>query len=83
MTLRVSVVIPAYNEQATILQVLRQVRKQSLDGVAFEVIVVDDGSHDNTVTLLEANPACRRDNDGWTRLCSLRGRITLLRAFRR
>jgi len=57
MTLRVSVVIPAYNEQATILQVLRQVRKQSLDGVAFEVIVVDDGSHDNTVTLLEANPA--------------------------
>jgi glycosyltransferase involved in cell wall biosynthesis len=57
MTLRVSVVIPAYNEQATILQVLREVRKQSLDGVAFEVIVVDDGSHDNTVALLEANPA--------------------------
>jgi len=57
MTLRVSLIVPAYNEQATILQILREVRKQAVDGVQFEVIVIDDGSRDNTVALLEANPA--------------------------
>jgi glycosyltransferase involved in cell wall biosynthesis len=55
MTLRVSVIVPAYNESATILQILREVRSQSVDGAAFEIIVVDDGSHDNTVALLEAH----------------------------
>jgi len=55
MTLRVSVIVPAYNEEATILQILREVRKQAVDGVEFEVIVIDDGSRDQTVALLEAN----------------------------
>lgn len=55
MTLRVSVIVPAYNESATILQILREVRSQSVEGAAFEVIVVDDGSRDNTVALLESN----------------------------
>lgn len=55
MTLRVSVIVPAYNEEATILQILREIRKQAVDGVQFEVIVIDDGSRDKTVALLEAN----------------------------
>ena len=55
MILRVSVIVPAYNESATILTILREVRAQSVDGAAFEVIVVDDGSRDNTVALLEAH----------------------------
>lgn len=55
MTLRVSVIVPAYNEEATILQILREIRKQAVDGVQFEVIVIDDGSRDQTVALLEAN----------------------------
>jgi len=57
MTLRVSVIVPTYNEEATILQILREIGKQSVDGVAFEVIVVDDGSRDRTVELLEADPS--------------------------
>ena len=56
MTLRVSVIVPAYNEEATILQILREVRKQAVDGVQFEVIVIDDGSRDRTVALLEGHP---------------------------
>jgi glycosyltransferase involved in cell wall biosynthesis len=57
MTLRLSVIVPAYNEQATILEILGEVRKQSIEGVETEVIVIDDGSKDATVALLEANPA--------------------------
>lgn len=52
----VSVIVPAYNEQNTILDLLREVRRQSVDGVRFEVIIIDDGSKDETVRLLEANP---------------------------
>jgi glycosyltransferase involved in cell wall biosynthesis len=56
MTLRVSVIVPAYNEEATILLILREIRKQVVEGVAFEIIVIDDGSRDGTVALLEQNP---------------------------
>jgi glycosyltransferase involved in cell wall biosynthesis len=53
---RLSVVVPAYNEEASILTLLRKVRAQSVGGVEFEIIVVDDGSKDRTVALLEQNP---------------------------
>jgi len=53
---RISIIIPAYNEQATILQLLGQVSRQSVPGFEFETIVIDDGSKDDTVRLLEANP---------------------------
>lgn len=53
----VSIVIPVYNEEATILSVLERVREQSVPGVAFEVIVVNDGSTDRTRERLDANPA--------------------------
>src|SRR5580658_6044671 len=56
MSLRISVIVPVYNEQATVLPILREVRKQFVDGVEFEVIVIDDGSRDQTGTLLDANP---------------------------
>lgn len=52
----VSIIIPAYNEQATIQQLLAQVAAQKMDGVEFEVVVIDDGSRDRTVEILEANP---------------------------
>ena len=52
----VSILIPAYNEEATIIDLLQAVTAQSIDGVQFEVIVIDDGSKDRTAGLLEANP---------------------------
>lgn len=50
-----SLVIPAYNEQETI-QVLMQRVAHALQGLdqPFEVIIVDDGSSDNTPQLLRA-----------------------------
>lgn len=52
----VSLIIPAYNEEKTILDILGQVREQRVEGIEFEVIVVDDGSKDGTRGLLDANP---------------------------
>jgi glycosyltransferase involved in cell wall biosynthesis len=52
----VSVIVPAYNEEATILGLLGRVSEQQIDGAKFEVLVVDDGSTDGTVRLLEKNP---------------------------
>lgn len=55
--LRLSVIVPAYNEEAFILTLLRKVKSQVIDGVELEVIVIDDGSRDRTVALLEENPS--------------------------
>jgi len=46
----ISVVIPAYNEAAIIASVVRKVHTV-LDGQQFEVLVVDDGSTDNTAAV--------------------------------
>lgn len=47
-----SVIVPVYNEEATILQVLRAIDAQTLEDVELEVIVVDDGSSDRTPDIL-------------------------------
>lgn len=45
---KVSVLVPAYNEEATIAEIVEAVRAVHIDGVTFELIVVDDGSTDGT-----------------------------------
>ncbi|MEY2443257.1 MAG: hypothetical protein QOJ46_2683 [bacterium] len=47
----VSFLIPAYNEAATILEVLERITALDLDA---EIIVVDDGSSDDTAALVES-----------------------------
>lgn len=53
-TMKLSVIIPVYNEENTIQEILRQVRAV---GLAHEIIVVDDGSTDRTRDLLKAEEA--------------------------
>ena len=50
--LRFSVLIPAYNREAYVAQAVDSVLSQTFAG--FEVIVVDDGSTDNTLKVLES-----------------------------
>ncbi len=45
---KLSVVIPVYNEAATIRDVIKAVRAVRVEGVTIEVVVVDDGSSDGT-----------------------------------
>ena len=47
----VSVIIPAYNAERTILATLESVQKQTFSDI--ELIVIDDGSTDQTVKLVE------------------------------
>jgi glycosyltransferase involved in cell wall biosynthesis len=47
--MKVSIVIPVYNEFRTFSQVLERVRRAPLPaGCAKEIIVIDDGSTDGT-----------------------------------
>ena len=51
--MRLSVVIPAYNERATIRQLVSAVMAVSLDGLDREIVIVDDGSTDGTRDILK------------------------------
>src|SRR5260221_4336221 len=46
--MKLSIIIPVFNEEKTILQVLNTLQGTPIKGVAREVIVVDDGSYDRT-----------------------------------
>ena len=49
-----SVIIPAYNERATIREIVRRVLAVDLPGIQLDVLVVDDGSTDGTASRLAA-----------------------------
>lgn len=53
MVKTLSVIIPAYNEEKTIAEVIKKVKNVNLDnlGLKKEIIVISDGSNDKTVEL--------------------------------
>lgn len=55
--MKVSILIPAFNEEKTILEILRRVSNEikKIEKFTFEVIVIDDSSNDKTLELLEQN----------------------------
>jgi glycosyltransferase involved in cell wall biosynthesis len=64
--MKVSVVIPAYNAQSTIGTTVSQSLAQAKGSLEVEVIVVDDGSTDNTAEIAESSGArvLRQQNSG-------------------
>ena len=61
--MKVSFLIPAYNEEATIGEVLERIAALGLDT---QIIVVDDGSSDRTAAIAESHGATviRQQNQG-------------------
>jgi len=50
-----SIIIPVFNEEKTIVEILEKIKKNSSSEIQYEVIVIDDGSTDKTKKLLEDN----------------------------
>ena len=57
--MKVSVIVPLYNEEKTIVNILSKIQDEiiKLDKFNFEIIVINDGSNDNSKKLLEENPS--------------------------
>lgn len=53
VTVKLSILIPVYNEEETILKVIDEVNKVKIDNVEKEIIVVDDCSTDKTRGILK------------------------------
>ena len=50
-----SIIIPVYNEDKTIINILKKIKKNSSSSSKYEIIVIDDGSTDQSKNLLENN----------------------------
>ena len=50
-----SIIIPAYNEERTVIEVLKKIKSNSSNLFKYEIIVIDDGSTDQSRKLLEDN----------------------------
>tara|TARA_B100001057_G_C22782890_1_gene924373 strand:- start:413 stop:1102 length:690 start_codon:yes stop_codon:yes gene_type:complete len=49
---KLSIIVPCYNEEKTILLVINEIKQNSVGN--YEVIIVDDGSTDDTKSILES-----------------------------
>ena len=50
-----SIIIPAFNEEKTIIQILEKIKNNSSNLLKYEIIVINDGSTDQSGKLLENN----------------------------
>jgi len=53
LKVKVSILIPAYNEEETIAAVIQRVESIALEGIKKEIIVIDDASSDRTGEVLK------------------------------
>ena len=53
--IQISIIIPVFNEKKTIIKVLERISKVIKPNVIYETIVINDGSTDGTLSLLEKN----------------------------
>jgi dolichol-phosphate mannosyltransferase len=60
--MKLSIIIPAYNEEKTITAVLKKLEEVSLPDIKKEIIVVNDGSEDNTENVLKTFKENHKNN---------------------
>jgi glycosyltransferase involved in cell wall biosynthesis len=51
----ISIIVPVFNEENTILKILNKLSDIRNWGYSFEIIVINDGSDDNTNNILSEN----------------------------
>ena len=55
MNKKLSILIPVYNEEKTLLNILKRINECKIDNFDFETIIINDGSDDNTFNLIKEN----------------------------
>lgn len=56
--MKLSIIIPVYNEEKTVKELLRKIQQVKLDNVVKEIIIVDDNSEDKTKSIFrDVNPS--------------------------
>jgi len=58
----VSVIVPTYNRKEELAGLLASLEQQTLPAADFEIIVIDDGSADDTLFYLKTLAACGKEN---------------------
>ena len=53
--MKISIIVPVYNEEKTILKVLKRLNQTKLEGYDYQLIVINDGSTDSTQKILNEN----------------------------
>ena len=55
MKKKLSIIIPVYNEEGTIQVILKKINESKIDNINFEIIIVNDGSTDNSAKIIKQN----------------------------
>ena len=59
---KLSIIIPTFNEEKTILQILKRINETKSSFINYEIIVVNDGSTDDSYNLLKKFFSLRQNN---------------------
>lgn len=55
MNKKLSILIPVYNEEKTLLNILERINESKIENFDFETIIINDGSDDNTLNVIKEN----------------------------
>jgi glycosyltransferase involved in cell wall biosynthesis len=55
MKKKLSIIIPVYNEENTIQTILKKIDNCKINDLDFEIIIINDGSTDNTLKIIKEN----------------------------
>ena len=50
--IKISIIVPVFNEEKTLNTILEKINQQKISGIKFEIIVVNDGSTDDSLKIL-------------------------------